>query len=144
MTEQADRTGPGYIVVEMRINDPERFEQYTALSAPSVHAAGGRYIVAGSKPEALEGEPPQRMVIVQFESAERAREFYHSAAYQAARQRRLGAANFRMLLLEGVASPPNDGTAEKQRDGATRITSGVIDSDAVASNHAGTTQPNRR
>jgi uncharacterized protein (DUF1330 family) len=54
----------GYIYVEMKSRDPERFKQYTALSGPAVKAAGGRYIVAGA---------------------------------------RLGAAEFRMLLLEGAA-----------------------------------------
>jgi uncharacterized protein (DUF1330 family) len=39
-----DRThasnAPGYIYVEMDIRDPEGFKNYTALSAPAVHAAG--------------------------------------------------------------------------------------------------------
>ncbi len=43
-----------------------------------------------------------RVVIVEFETAKRAREFYHSATYQAARQKRLHAAEFKMLLLEGT------------------------------------------
>jgi uncharacterized protein (DUF1330 family) len=88
----------------MTIRDPERFKQYTALSAPAVHAAGGRYVVAGVQPEVVEGTfDAHRIVVVQFPSIERAREFYHSAAYQAARQKRAGAAEFRMLLLEGAA-----------------------------------------
>jgi uncharacterized protein (DUF1330 family) len=95
---------PAYIYVEMTIRDPERFKQYTALSAPAVHAVGGRYVVAGVKPEVLEGAfDAHRIVVVQFPSLERAREFYHSAAYQAARQKRAGAAEFKMLLLEGAA-----------------------------------------
>lgn len=104
MAEEHRNAGPGYIVVEMTIRDPQRFKEYTALSSPSVHAAGGRYIVAGTTPEVLEGEfAAHRMVIVEFETAARAREFYHSAAYQAAKQKRLGAADFRMLLLEGTS-----------------------------------------
>jgi uncharacterized protein (DUF1330 family) len=93
----------GYIYVEMTIKDPERFKQYTALSAPAVHAAGGRYLVRGVGPEYLEGRSDaNRIAIVEFESAARAREFYHSAAYQAAREKRLSAADFRMTLLEGA------------------------------------------
>ena len=95
--------GRGYIYVEMTIKDPERFKQYTALSSPAVHAAGGRYIVRGVAPQMLEGAASaDRIVVVEFETAEQAREFYHSAAYQAARAKRLPAAEFRMTLLEGA------------------------------------------
>ncbi|HVY42513.1 MAG TPA: DUF1330 domain-containing protein [Hyphomicrobiaceae bacterium] len=112
MTHTSHGAGPGYILVEMTIHDPQRFKEYTALSAPSVRAAGGRYIVAGSVPELLEGEHrPQRMVVVEFPTAAQAKAFYHSAAYQAARQKRRGAADFRMLLLEGVAHLDGPGTA---------------------------------
>ena len=83
---------------------PEGFKQYTALSAPAVQAAGGRYIVRGAQPEFLEGSTDaNRIVIVEFDTAAKAREFYHSAAYQAARLKRLSAAEFRMTLVEGPA-----------------------------------------
>jgi len=94
----------GYIYVEMVIRDRERFKEYTSLSAPAVRAAGGRYIVAGVTPEALEAEGGDRVVIVEFPTVAQARAFYHSTKYQAARQRRLGVADFRMLLLPGA--PP--------------------------------------
>jgi uncharacterized protein (DUF1330 family) len=106
MTAQNATTGRGYIYVEMNIKDPEGFMQYTALSAPAVHAAGGRYIVRGVRPEFLEGTTnTERIVIVEFDTAAQARAFYHSAAYQAARQKRLSAAEFRMTLVEGP--PPS-------------------------------------
>jgi uncharacterized protein (DUF1330 family) len=102
MSEANTGAGHGYIYVEMTITDPDGFKAYTALSAPAVHAAGGRYIVAGVRPEVLEGTfEGHRVVVVEFPTAARAREFYHSAAYQAAKARRAGAATFKMLLLEG-------------------------------------------
>jgi uncharacterized protein (DUF1330 family) len=65
----------------MTIHDPARFKDYTALSAPAVHAAGGKYVVAGVRPEVLEGDfSAHRIVVVEFETAARARAFYHSAA----------------------------------------------------------------
>jgi uncharacterized protein (DUF1330 family) len=93
--------GRGYIYVEMSLKDPEGFKQYTALSAPAVHAAGGRYIVRGVRPEPEGATNVDRIVIVEFDTADQARAFYHSAAYQAARQKRLTAAEFRMTLVEG-------------------------------------------
>jgi uncharacterized protein (DUF1330 family) len=51
----------------------------------------------------LEGEWwPDRLVIVQFESVDVARLFYHSPEYRAAREARAGAAVFDMLLIEGL------------------------------------------
>jgi len=98
--------GRGYIYVEMNIKDPDAFKQYTALSAPAVHAAGGRYIVPGRVPEMLDGaSSADKIVIVEFDTPAQAREYYHSAAYQAARAKRLLAAEFRMTLLEGAADP---------------------------------------
>jgi len=105
MTSTSPKPGRGYIYVEMTIKDPARFKDYTALSAPAVHAAGGRYIVAGVRPEVLEGDfTAHRIVVVEFETAAKAREFYHSASYKAARQKRQGVAEFKMLLLEGASA----------------------------------------
>jgi len=102
MSAENATPGRGYIYVEMTIKDPEGFKQYTALSAPAVHAAGGRYIVRGARPVLLEGTThADRIVIVEFDTAAQARAFYHSAAYQAARQKRLSVAEFRMTLVEG-------------------------------------------
>lgn len=104
MSTPANMSGRGYIYVEMTIKDPEGFKQYTALSAPAVQAAGGRYIVAGTVPEVLEGTVEgQRIVVVEFPTVAQARDFYHSAAYQAAKAKRVKAAEFKMVLLEGAA-----------------------------------------
>ena len=101
MSSTQPKDASAYIYVEMTIRDPERFKQ---LSAPAVNAAGGRYVVAGVRPEVVEGTfDAHRIVVVQFPSVERARAFYHSAAYQAAKQTRAGAAEFKMLLLQGAA-----------------------------------------
>jgi uncharacterized protein (DUF1330 family) len=52
--------------------------------------------------EVLEGGfPGARIVLVEFESVERAKRFYDSPEYRAAREKRLGAADFHMLLVEG-------------------------------------------
>jgi uncharacterized protein (DUF1330 family) len=105
MTDTPGETRKGYIYVEMTINDPERFRDYTQLSAPAVRAAGGCYPVAGVTPEVLEGRfDAHRVVLVEFGSVEGARSFYYSAAYLAAKLKRAGVADFKMLLLPG--SPP--------------------------------------
>ena len=96
-----------YLVVEMKINDPELFKQYMAAAPEAVRAHGGEYLVRGGRHETLEGDwNPPRMAVVRFPSYEQAKTFYESAMYQAARDKRLGTTEyFNMVLVEGVAAP---------------------------------------
>jgi DNA gyrase subunit B len=75
------------------------------LAQAAIAQYGGQYLVRGGNSEVLEGKwtPPQRMVIVEFESIEQARRFYHSTEYQAARKARETAR--RKGLLEGGGMP---------------------------------------
>jgi uncharacterized protein (DUF1330 family) len=52
----------------------------------------------------LEGEPESRRVVVlEFPTLEAAEKFYHSAEYEAAREKRRGAAEMQLVLMEGYA-----------------------------------------
>ena len=64
MTTPTPKPGRGYIYVEMTIKDPVLFKDYTSLSAPAVHAAGGTYIVAGVRPDVLEGDFAAHRIVV--------------------------------------------------------------------------------
>ncbi|HRP74125.1 MAG TPA: DUF1330 domain-containing protein [Rhodocyclaceae bacterium] len=93
---------PAYLVVDARVTDPERMPQYRELAGIAVANYGGRYLVRGGMVESLEGDwRPERIVIVQFDSAQAVRRFYDSPEYRAARDARDGAAAFDMLLVEG-------------------------------------------
>ena len=63
--------------------------------------AGATLCAASDRSSWRESTNADRIVIVEFDTAAQARAFYHSAAYQAARQKRLPAAEFRMTLVEG-------------------------------------------
>ena len=92
----------GYIYAEIEVTDPVMFDQYRPLAAASIAAFGGRYLARGGAVEPLEGDQPtRRMVIVEFDSPERAREWYGSEQYQPALAIRLKAARSRLLLLTG-------------------------------------------
>jgi uncharacterized protein (DUF1330 family) len=58
---------------------------------------------AGAKFEALDGEPPKGMVVIDFDNSEKAREWYDSPAYQAIKPIRLGASKGRMFIVQGVS-----------------------------------------
>ena len=94
----------GYIVAEVKASHPEALAHYRELSTAAVAQYGGRFLVRGGTAEILEGKwtPPQRMVIVEFDSVEQARRFYDSPEYRAAREARKDAAEMQMLVISGV------------------------------------------
>ena len=93
----------GYLVVEAKVSDPEAYARYRTLAAEAVEKFGGRYLVRGGPVEILEGPwtAPERLVIVEFDSPELAKQFYDSPEYRAAREVRAGAADMNMLVVEG-------------------------------------------
>lgn len=94
-----------YIVVDARSSDPERMVEYRRLSSIAVERFGGRFLVRGGAYEILEGSwQPQRLVVIEFESMEKAKAFYDSPEYVAAREARAGVSSFDMVLVEGYSS----------------------------------------
>jgi uncharacterized protein (DUF1330 family) len=92
----------GYIYAELEVTDPALFETYRPLAAASIAAFGGRYAVRGGDPKVLEGsDPPPRSVLLEFDSPERAMEWYNSQQYQAALQVRLRSAKTKVVMLTG-------------------------------------------
>ncbi len=92
-----------YIVAEIDVTDPAEFERYRPLAAASIAHSGGRYIVRGGNVTLLEGAPePQRVVILEFPTADAARAWYRSEAYRAALKIRLASSRGRVFLVEGA------------------------------------------
>ncbi len=70
---------------------------------PSLAAYGGRFLVRGGEVETLEGEwSPKRFVIVEFPSVERAKAWWGSEEYAAAKALRQATAHSRMIVVAGV------------------------------------------
>jgi uncharacterized protein (DUF1330 family) len=62
-----------------------------------------RRVVRSDKTQSLEGEPPNGIVVIAFDSVEKAREWYDSPAYAAIRPIRQRAAKSRIFIVEGLA-----------------------------------------
>lgn len=91
-----------YVIVEVEIDDPVEYEEYKKLTPASVAAFDGRSIVRGARSECLEGDwHPQRIVVLEFPSVERAKEWWHSEEYAPAKAIRHRTAKTRMLVVEG-------------------------------------------
>jgi len=96
-----------YIIVDMKVSEPEQYKDYMAAAPAAVKAFGGEYLVRGGKFEVMEGNwQPARIAMLRFPSFEQAKAFYDDQMYRAARAKRAGATEFfNMILVEGVAAP---------------------------------------
>ena len=91
-----------YIIVEIDITDPVGYEEYKKQASAAVHKYGGKYIVRGGKTEVLEGNwNPKRIVILQFESMDRAKEWLNCGEYREPRKLRHQTAKTNMIVVEG-------------------------------------------
>lgn len=93
----------GYIIVDVQITDPEAYERYKAAVPATLAAYGGKFIVRGGRAETLEGDwEPGRVVVLEFESVEKAKAWWDSQDYAAPKQLRQSASVTRMIVVEGA------------------------------------------
>ena len=92
-----------YIIVDIEVRDAQSYDRYKAAAPSSIAAFGGRYLARGGRTEVLDGEwTPNRLVILEFPSLERAKQWLDSPEYGEARAMRRRAARTNMVVIEGV------------------------------------------
>jgi uncharacterized protein (DUF1330 family) len=94
---------PGYVVAEVDVTDPATFKQYSDKAPGTIAASGGHYVIRGGKFTSIEGEPPKRFVVIQFDSVEKAKAWEDSPAYDAIKPIRHSSAKSRVFIIEGAA-----------------------------------------
>jgi uncharacterized protein (DUF1330 family) len=94
---------PAYVVVNVEVKDPVRYERYKRLAQESLPLYGGRYLARGAPCEVLEGAwSPGRLVILEFPSLERAKAWWASAEYAEGKALGQATAQTDMVLTEGL------------------------------------------
>src|SRR5271170_2499690 len=74
---------PAYVIAEVDVTDFTTMQEYGKKVPETMAPFNHHYVVRGGKTQALEGEAPKSIVVIAFDSAEKAREWYDSPAYQA-------------------------------------------------------------
>jgi uncharacterized protein (DUF1330 family) len=91
----------GYIIITEDIRDPAGMAEYGKVASQAM--AGSTLLSFDRKPEVLEGEwHGSQTVVLEFESVEAAREWYHSEAYQKAAKLRRAAADCNGVIVSGL------------------------------------------
>lgn len=92
-----------YVIAMVDIKDPVRYESYRAMVLPTITAYGGRFIARGGRTEVLEGAwAPRRVVIIEFPTLARAKEWWSSPEYSEARAIRQATSEGTLIAIEGV------------------------------------------
>jgi uncharacterized protein (DUF1330 family) len=93
----------GYVVAQMTVTDPDAFADYPGQAGPTVAAFGGRYVVRGGPIDNIEGDwSPGRMVIIEFDSVERAKAWYDSQIYEEAKALRIRSTMSSLMIVQGA------------------------------------------
>jgi uncharacterized protein (DUF1330 family) len=92
-----------YVIVEIDIVDPAGYEEYKKLAGATVEKYGGKYVIRGGAVETLEGNwKPKRIVVLQFDSMQRAKEWLNCEEYREPRKMRHRTAKTKMIVVESV------------------------------------------
>ncbi len=107
MLKQEVSLTPAYVISEVDVRDQAAMEAYRTLAAQTIAQYGGRYLVRGGAAEVVEGGlPPKMLIIVEFPSMGRLREWYASPEYTEALKHRQTALDRRLIFVEGTTATP--------------------------------------
>jgi uncharacterized protein (DUF1330 family) len=94
-----------YVIATIEVTEPEGYEEYRRRVPATIEKYGGRYLVRGGRSEVAEGIDPNRVVVLEFSTIEKAREWYNSPEYQAcAPIRQEHSRTGFLVLVEGFGS----------------------------------------
>jgi uncharacterized protein (DUF1330 family) len=73
-----------WVATYRSISNPDALARYAKLAGPAIQAAGGRFLARGTAVKAYEAGLLQRVVIIEFDSVDKATAAHDSAGYQEA------------------------------------------------------------
>jgi len=92
-----------YVIADVEVTDPEGYAEYRSQTAATVEKYDGRFLARGGAVGVLEGTwSPSRLIIIEFPSVERAREWVDSPEYSAIKGIRHRTALSNVIVIEGA------------------------------------------
>jgi len=92
-----------YVLADIDVQDAEAYEAYRKLVPATIEKYGGRFLVRGGAHEVIEGEwQPHRLVLLAFADMARAKAWYQSPEYAAAKAIRFRTSQGQLLIVDGV------------------------------------------
>jgi len=92
-----------WVATYRSISNPDALAAYAKLAAPAIQAAGGRFLARGNATKAYESGLTQRVVLIEFDSVEKAVAAHDSPGYQAALKELGKGADRDIRIVEALA-----------------------------------------
>jgi uncharacterized protein (DUF1330 family) len=92
-----------WIATYRSIKNPDALAAYAKLAGPAIQAAGGKFLVRGTPAKTYEAGLNQRVVVIEFDSVDKATGAHDSAAYQEALKLLGNGAERDIRIVEGVS-----------------------------------------
>jgi uncharacterized protein (DUF1330 family) len=101
----AQGTPAGYVIAEVTVKDAEKYKtEFIPPATKAIHDAGGNFVMRGEKTISFQGEPPApRVVVIKFESMDKAQSWWNSQARKNADAIGEKYATFRIYAVEGLS-----------------------------------------
>jgi uncharacterized protein (DUF1330 family) len=91
-----------YLIIEIKVQDPDLYAEYTEQVLPLVERFGGHYLVRGNEVYPVSGDwHPERLVLMQFASMDQVHDFLTCPEYRALIPLRERASISRSIVAEG-------------------------------------------
>ena len=99
---------PAYVVIPiLKINDAAAFKAGVVdrpNAAATIKAAGGEWLIRSNKFTKLTGNPPERLIVIKFDSIEKAQAFENTPAQKEVNAIREKTTNSLSFIVEGYAN----------------------------------------
>ncbi len=92
-----------WVVTYRSIKNEKAWGEYAKLAVPALQSAGGRFLVGGMPSKIWESGMNQRVVLVEFDSLQKAIAAHETPAYQEALRVLRDAVDRDVRVVEGVA-----------------------------------------
>ncbi len=93
----------GYVIVDTEITDMDVYGEFIERVPALVESYGGKFIIRGGDVEVLQGDwKPSRLVVLEFESAEKAANWENSSEFAELKAIRDSASNSNVIVVDGV------------------------------------------
>ena len=93
-----------FVIFDVEIRDPVRYQAFMQGVKPALEQAGARYLARGGAHKVYEGDwEPRRMVILEFPSVGAWEGFYNGPSYQGLKTVRDECSSARLVCVEGLS-----------------------------------------
>ncbi|WP_135507475.1 DUF1330 domain-containing protein [Roseovarius aestuariivivens] len=91
-----------YLIARITVTNPEDYQAYASQTQALVEMVGGRFLAKGGTQVQVEGNSPDRHVIIEFPDRQTALEWYHSDDYQRILPIAMSSSKRDMVIVDGI------------------------------------------